>query len=1114
MGMINNKISKKVIYSLGSLFVFTSLSISNFVYADGKSDIAELEAFYHQVFNEKSDNNTNKVKNSLHSKAITAKSKNTNKVNKAVSLPVNKQKTDNKDPELVAFYEMVFGKPAASDPNLGKKLNNSVETYKISKNEHKSKKNKKELKIHSKNVTKKDSLKVLKETKPIVKSNKDIVEVSVTQEKLDAPSNVTESQTKNFISSNQSKVTLNEEPIPIESSNKDESENNGKRDNNHSTTQTKVTDTATLFERAFGKKKVKPDSSSTDEAPNKNDMASLFAKAFGKKSAIAVPSTVKVDVRVNANTIGEAELFSNSLGDFDQINTLHLLDILKDALKEHVFNRIKQQLINSKKTPINTLDKQGISAIYNPTNLSLDIEIKPELRKPLILSLRNKKKASVREENKVEAEKISGYLNAFTNVGLNSIGDDVDLKLRLEGSLNINGFVLESTGDYRNEEFDLGRTTLTYDKPEKLRRFALGNISTGNRNFQNNLELDGIRVSKEFFLDPDLQISPRANESLQLDTDSEVELYINNQLIRRFYLNAGVYALQDIGLYNGANNIRIRIKDEFGKVTIKKSEQYYDSHLLKPGLSLYAFSVGYLSNRQTNSNSSLEKTPIFSGYYQKGLSKDLTLSLDAQLSTENYLLGAETISSTPIGSLRSSIAISGGKELDTGYATSFEFKPNKKHEQISLDTLRQDLLGLDTRSRGFISSWSITGEYRSEDFSEFNEVNPNVNETSQTIDGVNFGNRVFNNNQFRGNLQTNFSLNISENWRGNLSLGAADYYDADMSYYANLSATKRFDNGMRLSLGTRYDTEDEFSMNLQFSIPLVRKKGKKRIDLDVLADSRDSAYETKLSVKPTSLVGKNSLAGSLEHFQDNDSKQQLLDIQYRNNLFESKLTARNRSTNGSNKNNQQLNLGINTAIACVGGACSTSYPINDSFALVSGPSNQTNPIALSNNGLRFKYSDGNDTGLPDSYSALITGKNKKAVVRLESYRSQIINVDEGTLPNGYDAEKTEFSVFPKYHQGFLIKAGGEPATTLDGMLYDEENKPLGFKGGQWVPLKDGKTVAFFSNKGGRFRVTSIPEGKYNLELFDYPDMEPIHIVVPDTKGKPYDIGNLVIKTPN
>lgn len=854
-------------------------------------------------------------------------------------------------------------------------------------------------------------------------------------------------------------------------------------------------------------------SATSTTSGNANDMSALFAKAFGGTSKVSKPSKISSNLRVDKTVLGDIDLFSDKSGNMDEADTEVLLKLLEEVLKDHVFLRISKELSQTKKTRFCKLNELGIATFYNSTNLSLDLEIKPEFRKPFILSLRNKKKASVREENKVEAEKINGFLNAYTNVGLNSGGDDAELRMRLEGSLNINGFVLETTGDYRGESFDLGRTTLTYDRPEKLHRFSIGNIAAGNRNFQESLELDGIRISKEFFLDPDLQISPRANESLQLDTNSEVELYINNQLIRRFYLNAGVYALEDIGLYNGANNIRIRIKDEFGKITVKKSKQYYDSHLLKPGLSLFAVSVGYLSNQQSSSNEESENKLIFSGYYQKGISKDLTLSLDAQFSSDNYLFGAETISSIPLGSLKNSIAVSGGTERETGYATSFEFRPNKKQEQISLDTLRQDLLGLDTRSRGFLNNWTITGEYRSEDFSTFNGITDQT-VTSQSVDGVNFENRVFNSNKLKGNLQTNFSLNINEKWRGNLNLGVADYYDSDESYYANLSATKRFDNGVRLSLGGRYDTEDKFSMNLQLSVPLSRKKGKKKIDLDVLADSRNNAYETKLNVKPSSLVGKNSLAGSLEYFENTNSKQQLFDVQYRNNLFESKLTARNRMAKASGNSTQQLNFGFNAGLACVGGSCAASYPINDSFALVSGPSNQTQAIAISTNGLRFKYSEGNDTGLPDSYTALIANKNRKAVVRLESYRSQNINIDEGTLPNGYDAEKTEFSVFPKYHQGFLLKAGGEPATTLDGMLIDDSKKALSFKGGQWVPINEGKTVAFFSNKGGKFRVTSIPAGKYKLDLFDYPDMKPIYIDVPDTKGKPHDIGNLIIKTPN
>ncbi len=1094
MGMINTNLKGRTIYSLFSLLILICLFLSANSYADNKSDISELENFYHQVFS-------------------TQTVKTTSKVIKKPLLTRQKSRVKTKDPELVAFYETVFGKNtgAVSETKIRQKTPINIKKPIVSAKKNKvTYENRKIVTSDYKNHSKHNTV-------PSTEVHR--IDSSSRQPQLRTKRDKREIKEASLIINTPENEVAKEKPRKNTTS----SENKNSKSTSLSSQVQKI-DTKALFEQAFGKKnrKNRAKAKSKKTNANTNDMASLFAKAFGKKSAISVPSDVKVDFRVNASTIGEVQLFSDSSGDMSQANTENLLELFKEVLKEPFFLIAETQFAKTKKVPLDALNKLGVFAVYNSTNLSLDVEIPPKLRKPQILSLLRKKKVSVREENIIEANKVSGYINAFSNIGVGSRDSDANLRMRLEGSLNIGGGVLESTGDYINEKFDIGRTVFTYDRPEKLQRIALGNISTGSRNFQENIELEGIRFSKEFFLDPDLQISPKANEPLQLATNSEVELYVNNQLIRRFNLKAGVYRLEDIGLYNGANNIRIRIKDEFGKVTVKTSKQYYDSHLLKPGLSLFAISVGYLSNQNSTSNSSFEKKPIFSGYYQKGISKDLTLSLDAQLSSENYIFGAESMSSIPIGSLKNSIAISGGKDRETGFATSFEFRPNKKQEEISLDTLRKDLLSLDTRSRGFLNNWSISGEYRNQEFDTFSAQNSsqnyaqnsNLSAGPQTIDGVTFENRVFNSNKLRANLQTNFNLNISEQWRGNLSLGVADYYDSDDGYYANFTASRRFDNGIRLNLGTRYDSEDKFSMNLQLSIPLDRKKGNKKKDLDLLVDSQDNSYESKLRIKPTGLFGENSLAGSLEYFENKTSRQENIDLEYRNTHFESNFTARNNYDKSSKNSSQQFNLGFNTSIACVGTSCASSYPIDDSFALVSGPSNQIKPIALSNNNTRFRYSDDSVDGLPDNYSALITGKGKKAVVQLDSYRTQNINVDEGTLPNGYDSEKTEFSMFPKYHQGFLLKAGGEPATSIDGMLFDEKNQVLGFKGGQWIPVNGGKAVAFFSNKGGRFRVTSIPAGKYKLELFDYPNMSPISKTIPDTKGKLIDIGKLIIKTNN
>ncbi len=858
-----------------------------------------------------------------------------------------------------------------------------------------------------------------------------------------------------------------------------------------------TSDLAALYSQTFDNKKSKakkPTSKKQNVTPQ--DLSALYAQAFGKKSVTIAPPKITVDLRVNKAVLGEVILFSNKFGEMSSAKSSELLSLLKSILKEHVYQRIEKKIGGLKKVSFDVISTNGLVLNYNSVNLSLDLTVKPELRKPRVLSLQNKKTASVRNENKISAEEVSAFLNMYSNAGFSSVNGntDTDFRMKLEGSVGVKNVVLESTVDLKNKRWDIGRTTLTFDKPDKLQRFVIGDISTGSRNFQENFNLKGFRASKEFFMKPELQIRPQANQNFILETESEVEVFINNQLRQRFFLQEGIYSLEDIGLYNGANNINVKITDAFGKVTIKKSQHYYDSHLLKPELSLFSISVGYLSKKQSYIKETLEQHAVISGYYERGLAKNLTMSLDFQLSQNDYLLGTEAITSLPFGSLKYSFATSGGENKALGYATRFELKPNIQRELIILDTLKEDMLKLDTKVGRFINSWTITGEYRSEDFSTLNKIAS----TSK------------NSKKLKAQLQSQFSLDLSDRWLATLNLGVTDYYEDKSSVSANLVAIKRFNNGVRVSLGAAYDSREDFSMNLQLSIPLDPEPRSSKRNIELLANTKSESYTTRLNLRPTSLVGRNSLAGSIEYSQVEASKNAKLNFKYRDPKFSSQLMARTSQNTKKNANIKQLSLGFNTSIACVGSHCGTSYPVDDSFALVKGPSNQDQPIAINDGNGQFKYtSEGN---LPDNYTALIPKKGAYAVVPLTSYRYQTINIDESTLPSGYDSEKTEFEVFPRYHQGFLVKAGGEPSTIIDGMLVDKANKPLGFKGGQWVSQAEkGKTIAFFSNKAGRFRINSIPAGKYKLELFDYPYMQNINIKVPDKKGQVHDLGSLVVK---
>jgi hypothetical protein len=370
----------------------------------------------------------------------------------------------NKDPELVAFYDQVFGKE-----HLSHSESSQIESLP-------------EIKKSKQAETIAESLANV--TEPIVTAN-------VTKH-TPAPAKLQDliddlSQTK--IPSTNIKTTEKSDTQPASEDVIASSSQN--------------TDTSALHTQNIVDQKDLPISSDEPSNSQNSDLDALFAKAFGKKLK-SLPSEINVDLRINKESLGEVPVYSNKQRNkIDKVQTETLLALLEDILKEHVFKRTKDEISKTDKVTFYALKKLGIVATYNSSELSLDLQIDSALRKPRVLTLRKRSNGFTRDENKIKANETSAFVNMYSNIGLNS-GTDPDLKLKLESSINLRGTTLESDATYINEKWSPGDSRLTYDDPDKLKRYVLGDISTGNRNFQENLQLQGLRLSKEFFMDPEL----------------------------------------------------------------------------------------------------------------------------------------------------------------------------------------------------------------------------------------------------------------------------------------------------------------------------------------------------------------------------------------------------------------------------------------------------------------------------------------------------------------------------------------------------------------------------------------------------------------------------------
>ena len=194
----------------------------------------------------------------------------------------------------------------------------------------------------------------------------------------------------------------------------------------------------------FSGQNIADEEEESSENGQSTDLAALFAKAFGKKLK-AGPSEITVSLRINEEALGDIKVYRNKQGRMGRAQTQVLLTLLEETIKEHIFKRIEKSIGKTKKVNFKKLQSFGIRADYNGANLSLDLEIKPNIRKPRILSMQAKTRSTVREENKITANEVSGYINMYSNLGIRSGGaNNLDLSMKLESSLRVGKVVLEN----------------------------------------------------------------------------------------------------------------------------------------------------------------------------------------------------------------------------------------------------------------------------------------------------------------------------------------------------------------------------------------------------------------------------------------------------------------------------------------------------------------------------------------------------------------------------------------------------------------------------------------------------------------------------------------------
>ncbi len=819
---------------------------------------------------------------------------------------------------------------------------------------------------------------------------------------------------------------------------------------------------------------------------NEADLQAIYASAFGAKKKM--PAQLSLTLLIANTELTTIKVFSKNRKNITHIERKKFISAITPYVKPKYLQALQKKIGNTSKISLTRLASFNFHTKFDQNSLSLKLLVPAKMRTTITLRLGQKNRKIIRypdKEDLAQAATISGYTNITANIDHDYNNGTTQQRLQANATLNMQGVVLESQHSWRNDRdkrWSRDASKVVIDKPESLHRYTIGDISSEQKNYQRAIHLGGFSLRKTTALNPYKETQLSTNKTFQLEEDSEVKIYINDFLKATKKLDAGEYTLTDLHFESGANTIRLEITDKDGQRSEKEFSVLNDSRLLQPGISSYALEIGKPSYYANNEHQYDTDTTVVSGYYKQGINETVTASASFVGDKDNIQLGVNGLIATPIGGITAKVGAVKAKNKKARYAIGSRYSYRAPSAKKGI-------------------SFSVAGDYFEEDFSAL-EYSQEKNQLSTAS------------NKTESRIYASMSKPLGNRLQGSLNIQRETRYDQkDANYSSSLNLRKSFHGGRSISARLRYQNnkEKDKSISIRLRYPFEKENKRSRDRSATLSyNSLDDRVISSFFVAPKTNIGKDSLAGSITHSSNQDSKSLSGNMSYRGDMMEIGVSHTISQSANNTDYRQRSKAKFKTALSFADNTIAISKPIRNSFAIITGPQNQDKDIAAVKGRSSFSRSDGKD--LPDYYQSVVTTSGKPAVINLPNYRYNSVNVDSTALPRGSDPDYSEFELKPAYKQGYVLKAGGEAGVIVDGVLKNNKGEPFSLAGGQLIPLNTSKkkAITFFTNRSGKFRLISVPAGKYQIELFDLKENNKQVIDIPNTPGELYKLGELTL----
>jgi outer membrane usher protein FimD/PapC len=763
----------------------------------------------------------------------------------------------------------------------------------------------------------------------------------------------------------------------------------------------------------------------------------LAAPIYGQINPTSEPIELTVDTRINKNTIGSITLIvtpkDKLVLKWPEVEP-HFAPILFAQSLENIAKQANsQQLID-----VDKLEKIGIEVTFSMLDFSLDITVPLSMTKPKSLSV-----ISYRQGLKpTKPASVSGYLNLRSSY-LYQLDKERDLTqrqltVRPEGVINFHSWVLENEAEYESNDkksnFKRLGTRLIHDLPEQGMRISVGDNYSSGSYFQSTTRMLGLSLAHDFSLVSDRPIRPSASQSFTLESPSSVEVLVDDRLVQRLNLAAGIYSLNDIPLDEGNNNIVLRITDSAGVVRLVNFTVTTGLDLFAQGQLEYEVHLGFPSSLRDKLTYAWEK-PLLSSYLDYGVTPSWTIGMSAQGNEDAQQVGLKQIYATPLGQLAFENTLS--LNDSNGYAYRLVYSTFNDPSYNGIDfTLGYEYTNRDYRRQSF-SGLQSDGLSQREHFIQAN-LNI-VSETRMQTSLYSTFSRRHDQAQFDKSAGLVLSSELfNHQWRYSLG-GQWEDINAQSQWGFSASITYKFSNTRRVKLSHQ------------------SKRDKTRFEFNQDGNQR--------------YVGALSVRSGLER---NELNEAIFDLntQYNANRF---LASFDHGTYYKQLNSRtayhQSRLSGAASLAFANTSWTVGKPIEDSFALVSAHSSLSGKkISLGRTESQYRASNA------DFNTILLSDIN--------AYDNSTVTLDVDDLAPGYDIGAGAITFYPSYKSGHVVTVGTDANISIIATLKTTENEPLALQVGtaKCIDEEAAEPLTFFTSKSGRFALTGLKPCQYQISL--------------------------------